>query len=232
MKNFKISQTVFGIILFFVFVLVVQVGMIMHENVTKIEAAHLGYEGSFCRAWGYLVFHSDKMQAAFDPFWKANTDAIRSRHYFPEKSKWDALLEIDKRDHAYIELSGLIFTFTFSLIGVIILILKRKSKETNAGLVFWGGIFLSLFIVKELFTSTAWILLGFMPCEHAKFSFYFKLPIMGTDLFLVGYSLLVSIIVLIYFVPRKRLVPFVVAGIPGGLTGIALWYFFIGRLVF
>jgi hypothetical protein len=232
MAGFKLPQIKFILIMFVVFVAVTLVGMMLHENVRKAEAKSLGYESHYSRGWGQLFFRSDKMQIDFQPIWEGNRKAIRSKSYFKDKDKWDVLVDLDRKDHAMIELSGLIFTFSLSLAGLILLFLRRKRRDQGFGLIDWTGVILSLFIVKELVTSLTWILLRTMLCDHAKFAQYFHLPVFGTEWFILGYSVLFSLFVLIRFVPRNRVLPFVIAGIPGGMTGIVLWCFVIGKMVF
>jgi hypothetical protein len=218
--------------MFVVFVAVTLIGMTLHEMVRKAEAKSLGYDGYYCKGFGILFFRSDEMQSDFNPIWKANIKAIRSRSYFKDKSKWDKLFYLDMEDHALIELSGLIFTFSVSLFGLIILFLRRKRAKVHFGLLDWTGVLLSLFIVKELVTSLTWISFRLMLCEQAKFALYFKLPVWGTQWVLLGYSVLFSLFVLVRFVPRRRVIPFVIAGVPGGITGIVLWCLFVGKMVF
>jgi hypothetical protein len=218
--------------MFAVFVAVTLIGMTLHESIRKAEARSLGYESHYGRGWGQLFFRSEEMQSDFNPIWETNRKAIRSKGYFKDKNRWDTLVSLDTEDHALIELSGFIFTFSVSLVGLILLFLRRRTREQQFGWLDWAGVILSLFIVKELVTSLNWILRGFMLCEQAKFAFYFHLPVWGTQWVILGLSVFVSLFVLFKFVPRNRVLPFVIAGIPGGVTGIVLWLFFIGKMVF
>lgn len=217
--------------MYFVFVMVTLIGITMHENIRKAEAKYLGYDSEFSRGWGQLFFVNEKMQTEWLPIKEANIDAIRSKSNFKDKNKWDVLINKDRKDHAYIELSGLIFTFSISLTGLTLLYWRRK-KELPFGLSDWVGVFLSLFIFKEFITSSIWLISGYMLCEHAKFSQHFKLPTWGTEWIILIYSVLFTIFVFFKYVPRKSIIPFIIAGIPGGLTGIILWVLFIGDIAF
>jgi len=228
----RLSQLQFTLLMFSVFVAVTLFGMIMHENIRKAEAKSLGYESSYEKEWGQLFFSNEEIQPALNAIIEANPDAIRSGADFEGKDKWDALACRDRKDKAMIELSGLIFTFSVSIIGLIILLLRRKKNKLHFGLPDWAGIILSLFILKEFIFSLIYFLHGGMPCNHAKMFEYFNLHVWFSSLVLLLYSFLFALFMLIKFVPRNRAIPFILAGISGGITGIMLWLLFLGRMVF
>lgn len=217
-----------------IFFFVSLIGMTLHEFVRKTKAKSLGYEsvyGPSCL--GQLVFASEKMQAAFQPIHQENLEAIRSNLPFKDEDKWKKLVNQDKKDHALIELSGFIFTISISLAGLILLFARRKyQKKTNFTFIDWLGVYLSLFIMKELITSLSWITLGFMPCEHAKFYQYFHLPIREYDWIILSFCLFIVLFTIIMFVPKRRIIPFLIAGLTGGSSGIIIWYFYFGKFVF
>lgn len=232
MGNFRFSNFKFFLSIFIVFIAVAIIGMTLHENVRRITAVTLGYEGHYCKGWGQLLFSNEKLQQDFRAIREANNEAIKSYQFFMDKDKWDALVLRDRKDKAMIELSGLIFTFSLSMIGLMILFMRRKTNLYRFKLIDWSAVFLSLFIVKEAVTSLQRIYFGRMLCDHAKLAEYFGIPVFESEWMLLIYSILFSALILLRFVPRNRLFLFLLAGIFGGLTGVILWLLFAGNMVF
>jgi hypothetical protein len=232
MGNFRLSNFKFSLSVFIVFVAVAIIGMTLHENVRKITAQTLGYEGHFCKGWGQLLFSNEKLQNDIRTIRESNIEAIKSNQFFKDRDKWDALVLRDRKDEAMIELSGLIFTFSLSMVGLLILLLRRKTNPNRFRLVDWSAVFLSLFIVKEAVTSFQRIYFGRMLCDHAKLAEYFGMPVFLSEWILLIYSMLFSVLILLRFVPRNRLFLFVLAGILGGITAVILWLLFAGNMLF
>jgi hypothetical protein len=232
MNNSRLSDFKFFLLVFIAFIVVTIIGMTLHENVRRITAESLGYECHFNNGWGHLLFINEKLQKESYKIRETNNEAIKSKQFFKDRDKWDALVLRDRKDKAMIELSGLIFTFSLSMIGLLILLLRRKINLYRFRLVDWAAVFLSLFIVKEAVTSLQRIYFGRMLCDHAKLAEYFGMPVFRSEWILLIYSILFSVLILFRFIPRNRLFPFVLAGILGGLTGVILWLLFAGNMVF
>jgi len=89
-----------------------------------------------------------------------------------------------------------------------------------------------MFILKQVFLSTIYLILGFKFCEYGMFTEYFKLPFWGTEWLFVLTGLIISSYVVFIIIPVKIRIPFLVSGFFGSLTGIGIWYFILGNLFF
>jgi hypothetical protein len=61
------------------------------------------------------------MKASFQPILEENLEAIRAKRKFNDEVKRDKLVIQDKKDHAFIELSGFLYIVIISVTGFILL---------------------------------------------------------------------------------------------------------------
>jgi hypothetical protein len=221
----------FPIIIFFVFVLVTITGGALHEIIREQTARSFGYyrDGFSC---GQLFFSNDTVHAAFTSIWKASGDSIRAHKSFPEKEHYDKLSGQNKRAHAFIELAAKVFTFSICLLGLVVLFIRRKMRAVKFAFIDWAGVIFSLFVMKQIVLSSCFIIWGLMFCDYAAFTQYFKLPFWGTEWAMIIFGLLISFFVVFKIVPRAKRISFFIGGLLGGLTGIVLWFFVVGKLLF
>jgi hypothetical protein len=233
MKSEIQSKRIFGIVIYVVTIIIALVGITAYETVRTCEAQVLGYD-QVCFDWGFgqVFFSNAELDSIVIQMKRTNYEAIVSGADFSEKVEWEALKAQDKKNHAFIELSGYIFSVCVSLIGLVILISRRKKHNEQFAVLDWVGVFLSLFIVKEVVFSLVRVALGFTLCEHAALANQFNLPVMGFEWFWVIVGSAFTSFVLIRFVPRTKLIPFVLGCILGSMTAGGIWLFILGKIVF
>ncbi|HOW30507.1 MAG TPA: hypothetical protein PLP88_03000 [Bacteroidales bacterium] len=231
MNQLNASGLKFFLIVSLAFITLSLTGITLHEIVRKVTGEAIGYRCTYNSGLGQLLFYNEEMQSDILRIRQANENAIKANQYFQEKSKWDQLLQKDRKDKAMIELFGLIFSVFFSLSGLLLLAFRRKAKD-NFGLLDWVGLMLSMFVAKEAVMSFVRLYSGRILCDHAKLAEQFGFQVFGFEGFILAVSIFFVVFMLLFYVPGKKLLLFLLGGLTGGLTGILLWIRFMGELLF
>ena len=197
-------------------------------------ADSLGYETTL--HYGSMSFDSSELNTQLDSIYWRNQHAIENELAYAEKEKFDRKLEELKYDGIRITMGGPAQTILTGLIGFSFLIFrKKKIKEKNLNLTDWLFVFLSLFWLREVFNPVTAIIEAFIYNENFSFggdelyiSEYFHLNPGTVPISLGILGLLFSLYTIFKILPRKIQIPFIIAGLIGGLSGYLLWFEFLG----
>ena len=206
-------------------------GASIHELIRNKTANSLGYH-SYSFHFGELWFENDSLWEQIKPIREANLESIKAHKPFPDKDKLDTYYYQNMKGKALIESSAKAFIFSISFLGIIMLFIRRKKRNKKFEIIDWIGVILALFIMKQVFISTLFILSGMEFCDYAAFAQYFHLPLWRTERDILIFGLIVSIFIVFRVIPKDKRVPFFFSGLAGGLLGICLWYFAIGKVLF
>ncbi|SHG40707.1 hypothetical protein [Winogradskyella jejuensis] len=143
----------------------------------------------------------------------------------------------DNNDGIYISLGGPLQTILTSLIGLSILLYRRKN-DYEFKLLDWLSIFLALFILREIFNFCqavfGFLLLGQKEFYGDEFAISqdlgFNQWLIPSIMLLIG--VFISLWVIFKIIPLKYRFSFIVSGFVGGLLGFAIWFGFLGEFVF
>lgn len=209
--------------------------MVLHESVRNITAMSLGYHSrSYSYYFAQLFFQNEEMLSSSDSILNSYKRGLNlEKNGYRDTDQWKEFVNQDRKDHAIIALSGKIFTLLITLIGLIILFIRREKRRLKFEIIDWLGVFMALFIMKDSLVSLVYgvgaeMSCSYIACDYAAFARYFNLSVYGTEwvIFLLG--VLISSYVIFGILQRKIIMPFIISGFLGGITGIILWSIYLG----
>jgi len=234
-------------ILSFVFILFTVIGTLSHEYGHITIAKILGYEtklhyGSMeCYPKGYL---EDSDVKALDSLTKKYTQTEFDSWPENVKEKSKELSEIlhqkywniITKNSIFITIGGPLQTILTGTIGLLILIIRKKSIQYNGlKLLDWTAVFLSLFWLREVFnliTSIGGEIISPKGRWFGGDEFYISQYLniwSGTISIILGIiGFVISVFVVFKIIPDKIRLTFILSGFIGGILGFIMWMFIIG----
>jgi len=230
--------------LFIGFIIATIIGTMTVFSGAFIIAKSLGLEfkihyNGFSTGPGCVALHANLDY--IDSIQKMFPDEIKNYIDFPEKQRYLDELKIRKtrmRNHFLVATGTFAFPLLIGMAGMIFLF-KYKNKYTNhASLNFkkWILIFLSLFWLRA--AIDVWAKLFKLIFKRFKYysldssiSYYLN---MGKEGFPIIECLVVTTIlffVVFRFIPKQERFTFLLSGLIGGITGVYLWFFLIGKYI-
>ncbi|PHR70332.1 MAG: hypothetical protein COA67_08480 [Lutibacter sp.] len=225
------------IFLFFGFVLFTIVGTLTHELGHLTADRLLGYKGGKIN-YGSTSWGTKPETEEYFKIYKENESAIKNNLPFSKKQRFEELEISFKNDNFWGVLGGPLQTMTFGTIGILLLYFRKKKEDFK--IVDWLITFLSLFWLREVFNLLSGILSGILNNNGNYFGKYGDevrlskiLEIWdGTiPIFFGILGLIVSLIVIFFFIPKKTRFTFIISGLIGGIFGFWFWLYFLGPII-
>jgi hypothetical protein len=196
------------------FVVMITSGYLLNENVKRLTAGTIGYGNYYLPSFARYMFYSDSLNSSLQKIrddYKNNGDSSQA---FRKDKAWIKLIKTDERNFAIIEFSGDLFTFLISLIGLSLWNFRRK-KEKIVQWFDWLFLMMSLFFMRETAVIGFDLFRGSKLCNEAKLWRYLGFHWYYIDLvfFILGLASLIFIIV--YLVPPKDRIRFLISGLIG-----------------
>ncbi|WP_178985609.1 hypothetical protein [Winogradskyella helgolandensis] len=240
----------FSFIIFFCFILFTVIGTLTHEIGHIAVAKYLGYKTTL--SYGSMGYSQDFSQDEDVQEIKEISEPYINIDYeeWPEdvKLKLEALDKIVMERYPHnetyklhellITIGGPAQTLLTSFIGLLILFLRRKKWKEQFKVVDWLAVFMSLFSLREVFNFVQVSYYSLFNSEsnfHAdeyRISRYmgYNEWIIPTITLLIG--LLISCYVIFKIIPIKYRFSFILSGLIGGILGFAMWFGFLGEVLF
>lgn len=229
------------------FVLFTIIGTVSHEYGHIIVAKSLGYEttlhyGSMnSYPKGYLEdenviafknLSKDYVGIEYDSWPKEIQEKAEEYNNILEKRYWNE----ESNDSLFITIGGPLQTILTGTIGLLMLVLRRKSIYKNGiKTLDWLFVFLSLFWLREIFnlvTSIGGELISpngtWFGGDELHISQELNLWSGTIPIILATLGILVAIYVIFKIIPKKIRLTFILSGIIGGIMGFILWMNIIG----
>ncbi|MBU2929936.1 hypothetical protein [Winogradskyella psychrotolerans] len=240
----------FSIIIVLSFILFTIIGTITHEFGHIAIAKYFGYDTTI--SYGSMSYSQDFSEDEDVKEIKKISEPYMTIDYeeWPEdvKLKLEALDKIVMERYPYnetyklhellITIGGPAQTLLTSFIGLLILFFRRKKWKDQFRVVDWLAVFMSLFALREVFNfvqvsySALFNSESNFNADEFKISRYlgFNEWIIPVISLIVG--LTISIYVIFKIIPIKYRFSFIVSGLVGGISGFAIWFGFLGELLF
>ncbi len=241
--DFKIDKklAIYFIISFMLFTVI---GTLTHEMGHITVAKYFGYETEL--HYGSMNYFHKGEKNDIDAIrhfeiLKENFEAIKNDEYFKGKEEYlllDKLLDKKyppyKNDH-YIIWGGPIQTILTSFLGLFILYYRKSKKKVSFQILDWIGIFLSLFILREVFN---FVMAMFSFFVHSNFNFhgdefrlsrYYGCNEWVIPFFTVLLGIWISLYIIFKVIPKKHRFTFILSGLIGGILGFLIWFGVIGK---
>lgn len=245
MKFLKIDRTYFWLFVLAFFLSTI-VGTQTHELGHIAVAESLGYETTL--SYGSMThnhkgFATDSDVIAWRKIFK-NSDASEAISKAQQEraatlyKKIEAKFPSNPKHDFYITLGGPVQTILTSFIGLFILAYRRNNGQENFKLLDWLAVFMSLFILREVFNTVmaagSYLLKGtayfhgdeFRISTHLGFS-QWTIPIMTAIL-----GAIIASFVIFMIVPKHYRFTLILSGFVGSIVGFIAWFNYVGPWLF
>lgn len=244
-KNFKLifltlnkqkMKTKFAIIIYFSMILHTIIVTLTHEFGHFIVGRYLGYKSEIhygYTSWGKNPDLGSKMEVIY----QKNKEAIQSKKDYPEKPLMLKLFKIDTDNHFWMTLGGPFNNILIGTIGfTLILWLRKRHSFANTNF-HWFCLFLTFFWMRQPNNLVAWLVKipinrsNIYSGDEIKLARHLNLPL-GTLIWVTGIlGTLICGYAILKFIPRDKLLTFLISGFLGGVSGIILWLKILGPLI-
>ena len=226
------------------------IAVILHEYGHIAVAEYYGYETTL----RYKEMSYDYPGKKYDPLLKAydslkfenevvfqHSDQVSEEKKQQSKQRFDEVTALIKEKYPYplpnghlVLIGGPLMTLLISLLGLSILVMRKSWQKKDFVFLDWLGIFLSLFIIRDVHNYIRAIYLSlfnearFLTGDEFKLSRYFEMNqwIIPSIMFLFSLSICLTIIIKV--VPKRYRHEFVFYGGIGMALGYVLWFFGLG----
>lgn len=243
----------FSVLAVFAFIVFTIVGTLSHEYGHIVIAKYLGYNtilhyGSMEYYKGDVHYKDDEDYKEVVKIYETFSNAIDNNLEFDEKERFLELQnilnikypEIDSKDdtnNLYVTLGGPIQTILTSFLGLFILWNRKSKTKGKFKISDWLGVFLSLFILREVFNFVTALFKTIFKSESNFHGDEFRISrFLGFDEWVVPsitvvLGMVISFYVIFKVIPLKYRFSFILAGLVGGILGFAIWFGFLGKLI-
>lgn len=186
-----------------------------------------------------MNYDNSKLNDELVAIYTQNQYQIENELAFEQRKQFEKKLKKLNSDSIKITLGGPVQTILTGLIGLVILLFRRrKIKTKGVKIIDWLAVFLSLFWLREIFNLIHSIAFAIILKEESYFggdekfiSEYFNLG-SGTIPIITGIiGFVISLYVIFKILPKQFKLPFIVSGLIGSTTGFLLWFQFIGPIL-
>lgn len=218
------------------FILFTVIGTLSHESGHYIAARMLGFKASI--HYGYTDIESNDQEEISKIYLLIKAE-IESKKGFPEKEKYNALIQTATNDEIKTLLGGPLQTMFTGTLGLILLLTYRKTfySATTLNLRQWLLIFTTLFWLRQVanFAVTCIIHLYSgktdFDGDEVRLANILGLNFLSISLLTGIMGMIISGFVIFKFIPAAQRKTFIVAGFFGGITGFILWLFILGPIL-
>lgn len=222
-----------------IFVLFTVIGTISHEYGHVLMAKYLGYNTTLhYGSMNYEKYDTTENEKIIEIF-ERNKYAIQNKKNFSEKKEFYKLVKKQQSDSFLISIAGPIQTIITGLIGFLFLYKRNKLSNINFTKIDWLFVFLSLFLLRQIFNPTfsffKRILRGngsfFGRGDETYISKFLNFPIWTIDIILGSIALSICLFVIFKLIPLKYRFTFILSGLIGGSLGFYIWMCKIGPIL-
>ncbi len=238
----------FSVVIITAFILFTIIGTLSHELGHAAVAEYLGYDSKM--SYGSMTYNYKGYDQDKDV---KEIKRLLEGYNYEEHEEWpeDLKLKVEeqsvllrekypqnKNNVLWVKVGGPAQTILTSFFGLFILFLRRKKREISFKIIDWLGVFLALFILREgynfvsgLYSSIMYSKSGFNGDEFRISTFLGYNEWLIPTAMLIP-SLIISLFVIFIIIPIKYRFTFILSGMIGGLSGIAIWFGFLGEALF
>ena len=228
-------NTKFAIYIYFTFILFTVIGTLTHEFGHFIVGRYLGYQTKI--HYGFTSSNTGKFDDKLTQIYLKNKEAILAKEEFIEKKQYESLLKVESKKHFFLTLGGPAINILIGSIGFVLILWIRKQYLYASTISHWICLFLTFFWMRQPTNLVVWVLKKPINLNNAyrgdeiKLAQYLNLPL-GSIIWITGIlGLLICGYAIVKFIPKDRLLTFLVSGFLGGISGIILWLKILGPII-
>lgn len=222
-------------------------GTLSHEFGHVAVAKYFGYETKLSYGsmkYDYPGLKEDSIFIEYQQIWKENIESIKNKKEFNGQERYLELLGTLKLKYPHpkpnghwVTLGGPAQTILTGFLGLFILFYRKSKKKDYFVLFDWIGVFLSLFVLREVFnfvmTLYSFIFNGSTISNNDEFKLSRHLELnqwtIPTMTMILG--LIISLYVIFRVIPLKYRFTFIISGFVGGVLGFFIWLRWLGPVV-
>jgi hypothetical protein len=233
--NFDFRLFVLLVIGFIAFTII---GTVSHESGHYLVARMFGFKSSIHYNYTSLDLNqNDKL--FYRLTWIRYRDQIKAGQPFPEKDRFDRIMNGYKRMGIWFTLGGPLQTMLTGTLGLILMIIYRKRYFASKRLSFWLWliIFTSLFWLRQTanFISEigSGLIRGYIRSfgDESYVARHYHLPFWSVSAITAMIGVIILAIVIFRFIPIKQRLTFITAGLFGGVSGFVFWLVVFGKII-
>jgi len=224
-------------VLVFVFVFMTAIGTVLHELGHYVVARGLGRKARIHYAASVSGDASqlDSINAIYSKY----KEQVEQGLDFADKKKYETLVQSYIRDDLWISAGGPLQTMLTGTIGLILLVVWKRSFATNLRLRPWQWmlVFPTLFWLRQSANFVVWLGSYLITKEFSfrsdevRIALQLNLPFWSLTFITGLMGLYVLAVVIFKFIPKPQRLTFMVSGIVGGITGYFLWLEILGPVL-
>ncbi|WP_452224301.1 hypothetical protein [Lacinutrix chionoecetis] len=237
----------FAVVIFLTFIVFTIVGTLSHEMGHVFVAEALGYDTTL--SYGSMdyngkgYYNDDEVDEMFQIAEK-NHEAFNNNQSFKEEQRFLELKRIledrypqNEKNDLWIAIGGSLQTILTSIFGLFIIFHRKTKERLRLNLFDWLGIFLGLFILREIFNFMKALLLNFLIEKDFFYGDEFDISrYIGLDQWIVPIitaiiGITITAYIIFKIVPKHYRFSFIISGFIGGLVGYVFWFEFIGPIL-
>lgn len=247
MRSFKFKWR-FSIVIIVAFILFTIIGTLTHELGHIVVAKSLGYDTVLTyRSMSFFPkgYLEDENVEAYQHFIKThrkqlqqNTNAENAELLKPYYQKIEPAYSVSENHSLLVSIGGPAETILTCFLGLLILMIRKSKQKNKFKFGDWLGVFLGLFILREIFNMVTAIgeYLFFSASSNFSgdefvISRYFGLNQWLIPLITMVLGLIIAWFIIFKVIPKAYRLSFVVAGFIGGILGFSIWFGFLGEMV-
>lgn len=220
-----------------VFVLFTVIGTISHEYGHILVAKFVGFDTEL--HFSSMTYNVSQLNEEIDSIYQRNEEALDNGLDFEDKEEYLAAHKRRIKNILVISLGGPLQTILTGLLGLLIILWRRKFIKNQRLKVFdWLAVFLSLFWLREVFNLVISIgseLLSpdgkYFGGDERKISSLLGIWPGSLSVILGLIGLAISLYIVFWVVPKKMQLTFILSGIIGGTLGFYSWMYCIGPIL-
>ena len=225
------------ILLSLTFIAFTIIGTQTHELGHYAAAKYLGMKPTL--HYQSVEFGEGENEVEINKILKQYQKEIYEKKDFPLKERYLFIEKKYNQNDFYSRLWGPLQTMLTGSIGFILLIIYREKYfyTTTLNWKLWLMIFISLFWLREVFNTTAAIILFLFSGRKEFFGDEFilsadlSLPAFAIPIITAIVGLIVCSIVVFKFVPASQRKTFIATGLVGGIVGFVFWMYILGPIL-
>lgn len=237
----------FAIRIMCTFIFFTVIGTLTHELGHIAVAKYFGYETSL--HYGYMNYDypgykEDPLYLEFRVIFEEHKDDLATNVGFPAKSRYLELIDQLKAKYprpkphaAWITFGGPAQTILASFIGLFILFYRRSRQKDFFVLLDWLGVFLALFILREVF-NFVFAAIKFLLYGRTNFNgdeFRLSRMLGWNEWVIPAVTMILGVVISVYvifrIIPIKYRFSFISAGLVGGILGFFIWLEWLGPVI-
>lgn len=250
MMKFFQFKPIFSIYVFLTFITFTIIGTLSHEFGHIAVAGFLGYETKLF--YGSMEYYPRgyKESEHFIKLRELGNRYEQEELKFEElnetqkgeiESQWEAINQefpVNETHDLLVTLGGPLQTIATSVFGLSILWYRRSKYKKEFLILDWLGVFLGLFILREVFNTVTGLLeivfygdKGFVGDEFG-ISTHFGLNQWVVPIITMLLGFVIALYIIFKVIPLKYRFSFILSGFLGGLAGFGIWFGFLGEMLF